>query len=138
MLRSCRRNCRAQARCSSVTCSGGTYTQPYHIYASTNPEEVALCARAQSPEKLQARLRETAGALERERARLAGAERRSRELQMRLDAIGKARRPGPAALPSLLLMFRQPVVWHMCGGVSLHHAPHSRHAPADQHLSLLP
>ena len=37
--------------------------------------------------------------MERERARLADAERRSRELQMRLDAIGKARRPGPAALP---------------------------------------
>ena len=104
---------------------------------STNPEEVALCARAQSPEKLQARLLETAGALERERARLAGAERRSRELQMRLDAIGKAR-PGPAALLSLLLMFRQPVVWHVCGGVSLHHAPHARHAPADQHPSLFP
>lgn len=69
--------------------------QHFHADASSNP---IPCARAQSPEKLQARLRETAGALERERARLADAERRSRELQMRLDAIGKARRSGLAAL----------------------------------------
>ncbi|KAK9843984.1 hypothetical protein WJX81_001035 [Elliptochloris bilobata] len=43
----------------------------------------------ESPEKLQARLRETAGAVERERARLADAERHSRDLQTRLDAIAK-------------------------------------------------
>jgi hypothetical protein len=47
--------------------------------------------RAQSPEKLQARLRDTAGAVERERLRLADAERRSRDLQTRLDAVAKAR-----------------------------------------------
>jgi hypothetical protein len=52
---------------------------------------VCTSARAQSPEKLQARLRDTAGAVERERLRLADAERRSRDLQTRLDAVAKAR-----------------------------------------------
>ncbi len=56
----------------------------------------------QSPEKLQARLKETAGSVERERVRLADAERHSRDLQTRLDAIAKAR-AGPCALLLYLL-----------------------------------
>ena len=43
----------------------------------------------QSPERLQARLEELAGGVERERALVSEAERRSRDLQARMDAIAK-------------------------------------------------
>ena len=43
----------------------------------------------QSPERLQARLEELAGGVERERALVTEAERRSRDLQARMDTIAK-------------------------------------------------
>ncbi len=74
----------------------------------------------QSPEKLQARLKETAGAVERERVRLADAERHSRDLQTRLDAIAKAR-AGPCVLYLLppfainMLIVKCCIIWIMRG-----------------------
>ena len=44
----------------------------------------------QSPERLQARLEELAGGVEKERALVSEAERRSRDLQARMDTIAKA------------------------------------------------
>ena len=43
----------------------------------------------QSPERLQARLEELAGGVEKERALVTDAERRSRDLQARMDTIAK-------------------------------------------------
>lgn len=43
----------------------------------------------QSPERLQARLEELAGGVERERGLVSEAERRSRDLQARMDTIAK-------------------------------------------------
>ena len=43
----------------------------------------------QSPERLQARLEELAGGVERERGLVTEAERRSRDLQARMDTIAK-------------------------------------------------
>lgn len=51
--------------------------------------DFGLLLAPQSPEKLRARMEETAAALERERGLLAEAERRLRELQARLDTISK-------------------------------------------------
>ena len=45
----------------------------------------------QSPEKLQARLEEIQGAVERERQAAGEGERRARDLQARLDAVAKVR-----------------------------------------------
>lgn len=43
----------------------------------------------QSPERLQARLEELAGGVDKERGLVADAERRSRDLQARMDTIAK-------------------------------------------------
>ncbi len=47
------------------------------------------CVVVQSPERLQARLEELAGGVERERALVSEAERRSRDLQARMDTVAK-------------------------------------------------
>ena len=48
------------------------------------------CTLLQSPERLQARLEELAGGVEKERGLVSEAERRSRDLQARMDTIAKA------------------------------------------------
>ena len=50
-----------------------------------------MCLFWQSPERLKARMEEIAAAVERERAAVAEAERRLRDLQARLDTIAKVR-----------------------------------------------
>ena len=47
----------------------------------------------QSPERLQARLEELAGGVDRERNLVTEAERRSRDLQARMDTIAKVGSP---------------------------------------------
>ena len=51
----------------------------------------ACSGAAQSPERLKAQMEEIAAAVERERAAVAEAERRLRDLQARLDTIAKVR-----------------------------------------------
>lgn len=50
---------------------------------------LTLVNGVQSPERLQARLEELAGGVEKERALVTDAERRSRDLQARMDTIAK-------------------------------------------------
>ena len=55
----------------------------------------------QSPERLQARLEELAGGVEKERGLVSEAERRSRDLQARMDTIAKVL-PSYCMLPRML------------------------------------
>jgi hypothetical protein len=65
------------------------HTQTYADRLST-PDHVLTSANGvQSPERLQARLEELAGGVEKERALVTDAERRSRDLQARMDTIAK-------------------------------------------------
>lgn len=47
------------------------------------------CCHLQSPERLQARLEELAGGIDKERGLVADTERRARDLQARMDTIAK-------------------------------------------------
>lgn len=79
----------------------------------------------QSPERLQARLEELAGGVERERGLVADAERRARDLQARMDTIAKVWKPlclslAVAARHGLVIFCRIAVcsvllpLWHSC------------------------
>lgn len=67
-------------------------------YSAANQKESAVDV-VQSPERLQARLEELAGGVERERGLVSEAERRSRDLQARMDTIAKVSACLPTPLP---------------------------------------